>query len=227
MMRFEIELHKKLPGFELNIALQSDAQKLVILGASGSGKSLTFQMLSGLIRPDSGHIRIGGKTWFDSATRTDLAARQRKVGLLFQDYALFPHLTVAQNIEFGLYQGIRNPPKRPNHGQAAHSEKAQYWLERLQLQRVAGHYPNRISGGQKQRTALARALITEPELLLLDEPFSALDTDLRAHTRQEVLNIQQQSGIPMLLISHDRADADALADEVWHMDAGGLSLERK
>ena len=93
----------------------------------------------------------------------------------------------------------------------------------LRLERVAGHYPQQISGGQKQRTALARALITEPELLLLDEPFSALDADLRTHTRNEVLQIQQASGIPMILITHDKADAEVLADEVWTMEAGRLA----
>lgn len=213
-MLFDIVLHKKLPSFGLDIALRSDARRLAVVGPSGSGKSLTLQMLAGLRKPDGGHIRVNGGTWFDE--RINLPARKRRVGLLFQDYALFPHLTVAQNIDFGLARGLSNPSKRP-------SEKARYWLEMLRLERVAGHYPQQISGGQKQRTALARALITEPELLLLDEPFSALDADLRTHTRNEVLQIQQASGIPMILITHDRADAEVLADEVWTMEAGRLT----
>lgn len=213
-MLFDIVLHKKLPSFGLDIALRSDARRLAVVGPSGSGKSLTLQMLAGLRKPDDGHIRVNGGTWFDE--RINLPARKRKVGLLFQDYALFPHLTVAQNIDFGLARGLSNPSKRP-------SEKARYWLEMLRLERVAGHYPQQISGGQKQRTALARALITEPELLLLDEPFSALDADLRTHTRNEVLQIQQASGIPMILITHDKADAEVLADEVWTMEAGRLA----
>lgn len=213
-MLFDIVLHKKLPTFGLDIALRSDARRLAVVGPSGSGKSLTLQMLAGLRKPDDGHIRVNGGTWFDE--RINLPARKRRVGLLFQDYALFPHLTVAQNIDFGLARGLSNPSKRP-------SEKARYWLEMLRLERVAGHYPQQISGGQKQRTALARALITEPELLLLDEPFSALDADLRTHTRNEVLQIQQASGIPMILITHDRADAEVLADEVWTMEAGRLA----
>ncbi|ASK26545.1 ABC transporter ATP-binding protein [Neisseria chenwenguii] len=215
-MLFDIDLRKKLPAFELNARLQSDAKRLVILGASGSGKSLTLQLLAGLVKPDGGHIRIGGETWFDA--ENDLPAQARKVGLLFQDYALFPHLTVAQNIDFGLNKGWRNPPKRP-------SEKAVRWLELLKISHIADHYPQQISGGQKQRTALARALVTEPELLLLDEPFAALDTDLRAHTRQEVLQIQQTGGVPMILITHDQADAAVLAEEVWRMDGGRLAKE--
>ena len=213
-MLFDIVLHKKLPSFGLDIALRSDARRLAVVGPSGSGKSLTLQLLAGLLKPDGGHIRVNGGTWFDE--RINLPAQKRRIGLLFQDYALFPHLTVAQNIDFGLARGLSNPSKRP-------SEKARYWLEMLRLERVAGHYPQQISGGQKQRTALARALITEPELLLLDEPFSALDADLRTHTRNEVLQIQQASGIPMILITHDRTDAEVLADEVWTMEAGRLA----
>lgn len=216
MMLFDIEIRKKLPSFELDVRLQSDAQKLVLIGASGSGKSLTLQMIAGLLKPDAGHIRVNGETWFDKGCH--VSARERRAGLMFQDYALFPHLTVAQNIAFGLKRGWFNPPKRP-------SENVQYWLELLQLEAVAYHYPHHISGGQKQRTALARTLITRPKLLLLDEPFSALDTGLRRHTRAELLQLQQNSGVPMILITHDQADADSLADEIWRMENGRLAKE--
>lgn len=216
-MLFDIELHKKLPSLALNVALKSDAQRIVILGASGSGKSLTLQLLAGLMQPDSGYIRINGETWWDEHVK--LATQARKAGLLFQDYALFPHLTVAQNIDFGLATGWCNPSKRP-------SEKAQYWLDLLELAHIADHYPNQMSGGQKQRTALARMLITQPKLLLLDEPFSALDAQLRQRTRREVLDLQQMAGVPMILITHDRADAEALGQEIWHMANGVLRLEK-
>ena len=111
-MLFDIVLHKKLPAFGLDIALRSDARRLAVVGPSGSGKSLTLQMLAGLLKPDGGHIRVNGGTWFDE--RINLPAQKRRVGLLFQDYALFPHLTVAQNIDFGLARGLSNPSKRPS-----------------------------------------------------------------------------------------------------------------
>lgn len=215
-MLFDIALRKKLPSFELNIQLRSEARRIAIVGPSGSGKSLTLQLLAGLLQADGGHIRIDGETWLDG--RSSLPPQRRKVGLVFQDYALFPHLTVAQNIDFPLKKGWRNPNARP-------SEKAGYWLDLLQLRSIADHYPEQVSGGQKQRTALARALIDEPKLLLLDEPFSALDTDLRQHTRGEVSAVQQAAGVPMILITHDPDDALALAQEVWRMDNGVLRRE--
>ena len=210
-MLFDIAIHKKLPQFSLDVQLASQSERLALVGASGSGKSLTMQLLCGLLKPDGGHIRIGGETWFDA--HTDLPVHSRRAGLMFQDYALFPHLSVAQNIGFGLQTGWRNPGNKPR-------EAVQQWLDTLQLAHVAHQRPGQISGGQKQRTALARALITAPKILLLDEPFSALDTDLRCHTRTELAALQRQSGVPMILITHDMADAEALADEIWHMDNG-------
>ena len=210
-MLFDRAIHKKLPKFSLDGQLASHAGRLALVGASGSGKSLTMQLLCGLLKPDGGHIRIGGETWFDA--HTDLPVQSRRAGLMFQDYALFPHLSVAQNIGFGLQTGWRNPGNKPH-------KTVQQWLDTLQLAHVAHQRPGQISGGQKQRTALARALITAPKILLLDEPFSALDTDLRRHTRTELAALQRQSSVPMILITHDMTDAEALADEIWHMDKG-------
>ena len=210
-MLFDIAIHKKLPQFSLDVQLASQSERLALVGASGSGKSLTMQLLCGLLKPDGGHIRIGGETWFDA--HTDLPVQSRRAGLMFQDYALFPHLSVAQNIGFGLQTGWRNPGNKPH-------KTVQQWLDTLQLAHVAHQRPGQISGGQKQRTALARALITAPKILLLDEPFSALDISLRRHTRAELAALQRQSGVPMILITHDMADAEALADEIWHMDNG-------
>ena len=134
---------------------------------------------------------------------------------MYQDYALFPHLTVAQNIAFGRYRGWRQPPKKAD---AATGE----WLERMQLAAIADHYPHQISGGQKQRTALARTCITRPQWLLLDEPFSALDSGLRAQMRGLIADLQQELAIPLLLVSHDEADTHHLADEVWYLQDGRL-----
>ena len=132
---------------------------------------------------------------------------------MFQDYALFPHLTVAQNIAFGLHKNLAQPPK-------AACTQTQFWLEKMQLTHLAHHYPHQISGGQKQRTALARACIVRPEWLLLDEPFSALDTDLRRQMREQVLAVQQELDIPLLLVTHDAQDAEVLADEVFDIQNG-------
>ena len=201
--------------FELDVHCQSRAQRLAIIGPSGSGKSLILQMLAGLLRPQSGHVRINGHNLGDTASGQWPPPQQRQAGLMFQDYALFPHLTVAQNIAFGLNPGLQNPP---------HTADAltRQWLERMQLQAVAAHYPAQISGGQRQRTALARACITRPQWLLLDEPFSALDSGLRTQMRQLVAELQAELAVPMLLISHDSADTEMLADAVADIRQGRL-----
>lgn len=202
--------------FNLDISCQSKARRLAIIGPSGSGKSLTLQLLAGLLPPAQGYIRIDGQIYGDTTQKIWLPPQQRQVGLMFQDYALFPHLTVAQNIAFGLQHGWHNPSNRNL------TESVLLWLERMQLQHISGHYPHQISGGQKQRTALARACIIRPKWLLLDEPFSALDADLRQQMRQLVGELQSELSVPMLIISHDSADTQALADEVLHMENGRL-----
>lgn len=202
--------------FNLDISCQSKAHRLAIIGPSGSGKSLTLQLLAGLLPPAQGYVRINGQTYDDTAQKIWLPPQQRQVGLMFQDYALFPHLTVAQNIAFGLQHGWHNPSNRNL------TESVLLWLERMRLQHISGHYPHQISGGQKQRTALARACIARPKWLLLDEPFSALDADLRQQMRQLVGELQSELSVPMLIISHDSADTQALADEVLHMENGRL-----
>ena len=134
--------------------------------------------MAGLLRPDAGRIDINGRALFDSAQGICLPPQSRRVAYLFQDYALFPHLTVAQNIAFGMRRGWRNPPRKQV------SEQARRWVDAFELGAIVGSYPSEISGGQKQRVALARALMLEPDILLLDEPFSALDSQLRGKMRQ-------------------------------------------
>ena len=213
MSRFDIHIQKSLPGFRLDARLQTDAARVVIIGGSGSGKTLFMQAVAGLYRPDGGHIRIGERVFYDGTT--NLPTARRNVAYLFQDYALFPHLTVSQNIAFGLYDGWRNPGKRRLRADVAD------WLQRLHIAHIADAYPAQLSGGQKQRTALARALIRRPALLLLDEPFSALDTGLRAQMRALVGELQREYDVPLLLITHDPADAEALGDAVWQMNRHG------
>ena len=199
--------------FKLSVSCRSKAQRLAIVGPSGSGKSLTLQLLAGLMRSQHGHVLVNGICYADSQKKHWAAPQQRDVGLVFQDYALFPHLTVAQNIAFGLNLSWKNPSLRLDKHTA-------HWLERMQLESVANHYPQQISGGQKQRAALARACIAQPNWLLLDEPFSALDTDLRAQMRQLVADLQAELAVPMIMISHDVTDTQFLADEVLTISQG-------
>ncbi len=167
--------------FTLDVSFKATTQRVVLFGPSGAGKSLTLQAIAGLLRPDEGAITLHGNALFDSARGIDQKPQARKIAYLFQDYALFPHLNVRQNIGFGLQQGWLNPRARISHPQV------DYWLDALELKSVAGNHPAQLSGGQKQRVALARALVAQPRLLLLDEPFSALDSALRQRMRQRAV----------------------------------------
>lgn len=219
-MSVDLHLQKELRAadrvFSLDITLASDSQRIVLYGPSGSGKSLTLKAIAGLMRPDSGHIRIQGRTLFDSAQGIDLRVQERNVAYLFQDYALFPHLTVAQNIAFGLARGsvnLRRPAEHP---------AVRQWLQAFELEAIAHSRPAQISGGQRQRVALARALVAEPDMLLLDEPFSALDLSLRQRMRSELAELQSRLQVPMLLITHDPADVEALGQTVFELRDGRL-----
>jgi molybdate transport system ATP-binding protein len=217
-MMWQVELRSRLgsqaSAFELDIAFTSDAQRLVVFGPSGAGKSQTLMMMAGLNAPQQGRVVFKDKVLFDSHRGIYLPARQRGLGYVFQDYALFPHLTVRQNIGFGLVQGWRNPSP-------AHQDPAiDYWTEVFQLQAVADLYPEQLSGGQRQRTALARALVASPQALLLDEPFAAMDRPLRQSLRSELLQLQADLSLPMVLITHDEEDVQAFAQEVIQVDKG-------
>lgn len=208
-----LKLRKTFParrgdaGFSLDAALElpSDGEATVLFGASGSGKTLTLRCLSGLERPDSGRIVVGGDVLLDTDRGIDVPARERRIGHMFQDYALLPHLTVLQNTAFGggCFLPWRVTPER--------RDRAMAMLERFGAAHLAGRLPSQISGGQKQRVALARALNAHPRLLLLDEPFGALDPLLRLRLRRELRDLLAGLDLPCILITHDPADVEAFA----------------
>lgn len=219
-MLFDLHICKTLRSeqrtFHLDVRLRSDAQRLVILGPSGSGKSLTLKAMAGLMTPDSGHIRLGGHTLFDAQAGLNRRPQARQVAYLFQDYALFPHLNVRQNVGFGLARGWFNPHTRSPHAEV------QRWLEAFELGPLAQQFPDALSGGQRQRVALARALVSQPRALLLDEPFAALDPELRVQMRSELDALQRRLQVPMVLITHDPQDARVFGDQVVQLRAGAV-----
>ncbi len=192
--------------FDLSARFATEAPFVVLYGPSGAGKSLTLRAIAGLIRPDAGFIRVGDRTFFDSATGVDLPAPQRRTGYLFQNFALFPHLSVRDNVGFGLRNWYRRklPPDS--------RDRVQRLLDDFELTHLAASRPDTLSGGQQQRVALARALACQPRVLLLDEPFAALDTMLRRTLRRNLAEVRQRWGIPVVMISHDIDDVMELAD---------------
>ena len=217
-MNWDIALHKQLrhghARFALDVCFASEAQRVVLRGPSGAGKTQTLRMIAGITRADAGRVVVAGRVLCDSEARIALSPQQRRLACVFQDYALFPHLTVRQNIAFAAHQGLFNP------GRQVKDPRAERWIEAFHLEAVAAHYPHQLSGGQRQRTALARALVTEPTALLLDEPFAALDRGLREKLRAELRELLAELRLPMLLITHDDDDVAALAEQVVHLEAG-------
>lgn len=211
-MLFEIDITMRMrsggDGFLLRSSFATSERALVLFGPSGSGKTLSLKAIAGLLTPDSGTIRVNGRTVFDGAQHINVPTRERRVGYVFQNYALFPHLTVQENVGFGLRAGVTG--RLTN----VQERRVTELIHLFGLERVAQLRPGSLSGGQQQRTALARALAPEPELLLLDEPFSALDQPLRLRMRTELARTLEQFSIPMIMVTHDSDEMASFADAV-------------
>lgn len=196
--------------FSLDIAMTLPAHGITtVLGPSGSGKSTLLRIFAGLDKPDNGRILKGETVWFDSLSAVNIPPQKRRIGMVFQDYALFNHISVARNVGYGLTGKDR-------------TNQVEKWLEKFHLTDYAHRYPNQLSGGQRQRVALARALATDPELLLLDEPFSAVDVSLRQRLREELREVVSGLRCPVLMVTHDLDEARVLGDRVCVVVGGRL-----
>jgi len=208
-----VEVHKSYPSFVLKVAFSSRNGPLGLLGASGSGKSMTLRSIAGLEKPESGRITLNGRALLDTAKHVNIPPAQRHVGMVFQDYALFPHLTVRQNIAFGL---DRFPSDKRN-------ERIMYWSRMMQIDPLLDAYPGELSGGQRQRVALARALAMEPEALLLDEPLSALDPHLRRQMEEHLrVALEHYRGVT-IFVTHDRDEAFRSCEDLVVLSDGKVA----
>lgn len=209
-MAVSVEIEKKLGDFQLAVQFQAGEETLAILGASGCGKTMTLKCIAGIETPDRGKIVLGGRVLFDSDRGINLPPQQRCTGLLFQDYALFPTMTVLENIMAGACRREKSMRKR----------LALDMIEKMGLKHLMHHYPAQLSGGQRQRTALARMLLSAPEILLLDEPFSALDGHLRQKMEQEIGMLLKDFGKTAILVSHDIEESYRMAARLAVMGEG-------
>ncbi|MBI1910482.1 MAG: ABC transporter ATP-binding protein [Deltaproteobacteria bacterium] len=209
MLNFRLK--KRIEDFALDVELSVNEELMVLFGPSGAGKTQILRMLSGIIKPDEGNIAIGAEPLFDSKANINVPIRQRQIGYVFQDYALFPHMTVFENIAYGI--NLKEPLL---------TQKVNELLGVMRLNGLEQRYPHELSGGQKQRTALARTLAAEPRLLLLDEPFSALDYQVREKLRADLLNIHRMFPITTILVTHDLEEAFMLGKRIAVINNGRI-----
>lgn len=207
----QVKIKKKLGDFQLDVDFQTEGGVFALLGASGCGKSMTLKCIAGIERPDEGRIVLNDRVLFDSDRKINLSPQKRKVGYMFQDYALFPHMDVVQNIQAGM-------------GRKPDPQKVREYLDRFQLRGLEHHMPDQLSGGQKQRVAMARMLAAEPEILLLDEPFAALDSYLKWKMEQQMLELLQQIQKPVLFVSHSRDEVYRMCDTVSCIHQGKMEV---
>jgi molybdate transport system ATP-binding protein len=215
----ELKIHKKLDGPEGTMNLQLDVQInqgefVTLFGPSGAGKTSVLRMIAGLLSPENGRIVVDNSVWFDKHQKVNLKPQLRNIGLVFQDYSLFPNMTVRGNLEFALQKG---------------QSKAivDDLLELIELTQLQGKRPFQLSGGQKQRVALARALVRRPELLLLDEPLSALDMEMQAKLQDYIIKVHREFGLTTLMISHDLIEVLKMSPRVLMMNQGRVVKDGK
>jgi ABC-type sulfate/molybdate transport systems ATPase subunit len=205
----ELDIAVGLRSFELGVSLSIGSETVALVGPSGAGKTTVLRAIAGLRRPDRGRIALGDRVWFDANAKVDLPPERRSVGLVFQEYALFPHMTVRRNVAFG----------------GANDARVAELLDRVRIAHLADERPAVLSGGERQRVAVARALARDPQVLLLDEPLSALDAHTRTIVRGELQDVLGTLALPTLLVTHDFRDAAALADRIGVMVDGRLRQE--
>ena len=208
-MSIEVAIKKKIGSFSLDVSFSAGEEMFALLGASGCGKSMTLKCIAGIETPDEGKIVLNGRTLFDSEKKINLIPQKRKVGYMFQDYALFPNMTVEKNIMAGMG---KNPEK----------SIVQDYIRRFRLEGLENHLPRQLSGGQKQRVALARMMASQPEILLLDEPLSALDSFLKWQVEEELQDLLSEIGKTVLFVSHSRDEVYHLCDRVCVLEKGHI-----
>ncbi len=210
--------NEREPGqaFSLDVEFTAPSGVTILFGPSGSGKTTCLRAVAGIVTPDEGSISLGERLFFDSASGLNLPIQQRRVGFVFQDYVLFPHLTAEQNVAFGVRASENSGPRT----KAARHERARELLALLGIEYAASQYPRELSGGESQRVALARALASDPAIVLLDEPLSAVDAKTRARLLVEIRATQQRIGIPFLYVTHNVAEVVEIGNHVIVLDEG-------
>lgn len=217
-MSLHVDIKKRLGSFVLESAFEQDGGVLGLLGASGCGKSMTLKCIAGIEKPDEGRIVLDGRVLYDSAARVNLPPQQRQVGYLFQNYALFPNMTVRQNIAVGLHRE-KDRRKRERELEDA--------IHLFQLDGLENHRPYQLSGGQQQRVALARIWVNRPQLLMLDEPFSALDSHLRLRLQMELMERLGAFGRDVLMVTHSRDEAYHMCGRIAVMESGKIKIVKE
>jgi len=214
---FQIEIRKRLESdkggsFTLDVAFTAADGITILFGQSGSGKTTTLRAIAGIVNPDAGRISVGDDVYFDSAAGVNLSIQKRRVGYVFQDYALFPHMTAEQNVAYGIKDnGVQGTSRM---------ERARAMLALFRIEHVSQRFPQYMSGGEQQRTALARALASDPAVVLLDEPLSAVDSETRSLLLDEVILAQERVGIPFIYVTHNTAEAIRLGKHVVVLHEG-------